>query len=309
MKANWLTVKIIMEILQNKQKNLPEGINGPATVYCEFRIAGPEVEGMKQDVEALAANLKNESAFIALSLKRLVGESTMVKNYPENYKGLLNTSFEDAANGKTLPFFYAIFIRFRDGVQAQKVMNGWFEKTIAPRLHVYEPGKGKTPLTLDYHVGIYQTVSAGNRKEIFQSNESFIDYMSRQEDEPSRGLITVGNQVVIEDQNCELFENRIFELLKTAQKTYRPETNPENGEPGSQTNRVYRSAVTTEILKNAAPNGNLRNYIMHGTWESFWDHENSHLDERFMRASMPVGALVVGGPFEPFYKTEILVTE
>jgi hypothetical protein len=46
---------------------------------------------------------------------------------------------------------------------------------------------------------------------------------------------------------------------------------------------------------------------MHGVWESVWDHENSHLDIRFMQSSTPVGAYVVAGPVEPFYATERLV--
>jgi hypothetical protein len=42
---------------------------------------------------------------------------------------------------------------------------------------------------------------------------------------------------------------------------------------------------------------------MHGVWESYWDHENSHLDQRFKKAAAPVGSYVVKGPVEPFYKT------
>jgi hypothetical protein len=60
-------------------------------------------------------------------------------------------------------------------------------------------------------------------------------------------------------------------------------------------NTDYRSAVTTEILQNAYSDGELRSYIMHGVWESVEDHENSHIDNRFLTSSGPVGALCCGG--------------
>lgn len=294
---------------QSSRFDLPgEGATpGPVTVYYEFRIAQPEVQGMLDNVRDLASSLKLHEEFRGLSLKRMIGESTMVKNFPESYKGMLNTAYEDAAKEKTLPHFYALFVRFQDGGDAYRMMKDYFRSNIAPRLHMYAPGKGKTPLVLDYHAGIYQTVVAGNRNEIYRDHTGFLKYMDAQEDVPSRNLVTVGNQVVIDEKNRELFETRIVELLKTAQKTYQPQTNSENGNPGDGNNRFYRSAVTTEILRNAVPDGNSRNYIMHGTWESYWDHENSHLDIRFKKASMPVGSLVIAGPFEPFYRTEILV--
>ncbi|MGC9351889.1 MAG: twin-arginine translocation signal domain-containing protein, partial [Sulfurovum sp.] len=43
----------------------------------------------------------------------------------------------------------------------------------------------------------------------------------------------------------------------------------------------------------------------HGVWENMYDHENSHLDQRFMASAGPVGAYVVSGPVEPFYDTLI----
>ena len=48
-------------------------------------------------------------------------------------------------------------------------------------------------------------------------------------------------------------------------------------------------------------------YIMHGVWESVADHENSHIDKRFMQAAGPVGAYVIQGPVEPFYVTKMLI--
>jgi hypothetical protein len=65
--------------------------------------------------------------------------------------------------------------------------------------------------------------------------------------------------------------------------------------------------MSTEILRKATPDGDLRAYIMHGVWESVWDHENSHLDPRFQQAADPVGAMVAIGPVEPFYRTRVSV--
>jgi hypothetical protein len=80
------------------------------------------------------------------------------------------------------------------------------------------------------------------------------------------------------------------------------------GLPGAPDNRYYRKALSTEILRNAFADGPLRAYLMHGVWDSVWDHENSHLDPRFNMAAGPVGAGVEIGPLEPFYLTRILTT-
>ncbi|MDZ7803130.1 hypothetical protein [Thiohalophilus sp.] len=78
------------------------------------------------------------------------------------------------------------------------------------------------------------------------------------------------------------------------------------GQPGSRDNHDYRKALSTEILANTEPCGGLRNYLMHGVWDSVWDHENSHLDERFQQAFMLLAPYVVKGPVEPFYRTMLL---
>jgi hypothetical protein len=80
------------------------------------------------------------------------------------------------------------------------------------------------------------------------------------------------------------------------------------GLPGASDNRHYRKALSTEILRNVHADGDLRAYLLHGVWESVWDHENSHLDPRFQAAVAPVGAAVMVGPVEPFYVTRRLVS-
>jgi len=59
-------------------------------------------------------------------------------------------------------------------------------------------------------------------------------------------------------------------------------------------------------MQNAYANGSTRDYLFHGVWKSVADHENSHVDPRFMKAAGPVGAYVVAGPWEPFYQTMIV---
>ncbi len=107
------------------------------------------------------------------------------------------------------------------------------------------------------------------------------------------------------DSYAAMIKSLVTLLLKVAQNTYQPENYQHNGLDGTKDNRYYKRAVSTEILRNAFSNGNERNYIMHGTWNSVWDHENSHLDKRFQMAAAPVGSFVINGPVEPFYETII----
>ena len=50
-----------------------------------------------------------------------------------------------------------------------------------------------------------------------------------------------------------------------------------------------------------ATNQGLLPYLMHGSWESLWDHENSHLDPCFRQAATAIARYALGGPYEPFY--------
>lgn len=46
------------------------------------------------------------------SLKQMIGDSTMVKNYPESYKGILKYVYTEAVQAGTLPLYYSLFMRF-----------------------------------------------------------------------------------------------------------------------------------------------------------------------------------------------------
>jgi len=283
------------------------GKDGPITLYYEFRIAQPVNWQALAEIEAVAARLYGKPDFLGLSLKQMVGESTMVRNFPASYKGLLGSAYADGASGGTLPIFYSLFFRFNGmGALRRSGVTDWFVKTIAPLLFVYRPGVGKTDIAFDYFTGLFQTVAAGDRDGVYTSRDDIVEFLRSQQDQPELGYTTVNNHVSIHDQDLAVFENKVLPLLTVAQGTYQP-TGVDGGLAGAPGNTSYRRAVTTEILRNAYPDGHLRSYMMHGLWESIWDHENSHLDPRFKLASTPVGAHVVAGPIEPFYATRFLL--
>jgi len=282
----------------------PEGSRptGPVTLYYEIRVAGPERKALTALLQEKATGLKAHG-LLRFSMKQTVGDSTMVKNYPESYKGVLASAYKESAEQGTLPFFYALFFRF-DSFEAMKRsgLRGWFGQEASKHLHAYKPtptGPVKTPMAMHYYEGVFETVVAGDMRGIYQTDDAIRSFLKQSQEGP----VTVGNHVTIDDANRLPFEEKVSGLLKTAQTTYQPSDREENGLPGNRENRHYKRAVTTEILRNAFAAGGERNYIMHGTWESVWDHENSHLDPRFKMAAGPVGSFVIAGPVEPFYET------
>jgi len=282
---------------------------GPVTLYFEFRIAPPENAGLLSDVDEKALELSSTAGFLNIALKQTVGDSTMTKNYPPTYKGVLANSYADAAAAGTLPLFYGLFIRF-DSFKALKKskVDKWFDNTIVPRLFAYKPGVGKTNLAFDFYEGVFQTVTAGNRFGIYDTKQTITEYLMNQQDAPDNDFVTVLNHVSIHDNDVAEFESKVVGLLGVAQNTFQPSDDPAgNGLPGSFDNSNYRRAVTTEIMRNAFPTGDARTYLMQGVFESIFDHENSHLDPRFKQASMPVGVYIIAGPVEPFYKTRKLL--
>lgn len=283
---------------------------GAITFYAEIRVAEPENAALLESIETQSQSLQDAAGFLSLSIKQMTGDSTMVKNYPEAYKGMLATAYADALAAHSLPYFYSLFVRFTDyaSLQAAQV-DRWFDTVVTPHLHAYAmtpEGPQKTPMVLESYRGLYQTVVAGDRTAIYRQPNEILAFLRRPVDLPDRQYITVENHVMIQDAALQPFEAKTAELLAIAQQTYQPATAPDGvGIPGAADNRYYRKAVSTEILRNAFPDGDLRAYLMHGVWESVWDHENSHLDPRFKQTAAPVGAMVVNGPVEPFYETRI----
>jgi hypothetical protein len=285
---------------------------GPVTLYFEFRVAGPEHEAAMAALKDRASAWRQAPGFLSLMLKQMSGDSTMVKNYPESYKGVLAQAYLDGVKDHSQPYFYSLFVRFADYAQLQAAqINQQFDQTILPFLHAVKQtstGFAKSPQPMSVYRGVFQTIAAGNRAGIYTGAAQMTDFLRHPVEAPDSNTVTVENHVMVADAGHVAWEKLVLPLLKVAQETHQPNDDPGGiGQPGSNSNRLYRKALSTEILRNAFPDGGLRAYLMHGVWESVWDHENSHLDPRFQTAAGPVGAGVEIGPVEPFYLTRLLV--
>jgi hypothetical protein len=283
---------------------------GPVTFYLEFRVSPPENEAVETAIRQMAQAWRASPGFLHLTLKQMVGDSTMVKNYPESYKGVLASAYLDGLKAQRQPYFYALFIRFatyRSLLEAAP--DRAFAQSIVPHLHAITPspsGPIKSAQPMAWYQGVFETIAAGNREKIVDSSEDVTTFLRSPADAAT--LTTVGNHVIINEIDRATFDHDVVALLKVAQQTYQPVTASNHlGYAGARDNRYYRKAVSTEILRNAFPDGTLRAYLMHGVWDSVWDHENSHLDPRFLQAAGPVGAAVVIGPVEPFYQTRLSI--
>ena len=280
--------------------------NGPVTLYFEFRILPKFKDELLKEIEEHRRKLLDTRGFLSLSLKNMVGDSTMVKNFPSNLKGVLKSAYFDAYKQETMPLFYSLFIRFENYKDLKKSR---LEERFAKLMHKFGP------LSKNYHAGVYKTVSAGDREHIYKSHSEIAKFLREQKDTPLAELITVNNHVAIFSKDKEEFNKKSTALLKVAQDTFRPakgdyDYNPKfpHGMPGSFQNSHYRKAVTTEILQSAfSDSDGMTYYLFHGTWESVYDHENSHIDIRFRTAVMELFPYIVQGPNEPFYKTDILI--
>ena len=293
---------------------------GAVTYYTEIRVAGPEKATVLGKIDELITSMGAKAGYLSISFKQMTGESTMVKNYPNDKKGLLDRGYaktDGSPASSKVPFFYSLFVRFDsyDNMLASGVQT-WFKDNIVSSLFAYNGATTpptKTPIALDYYEGVFVTVAAGDRNAIYTTQADILTFLKNQKDEVNGSdvanapLVTVENHVMIKDANLSDFNTKVKNLLETAQNTYMPLDGGSTGVGTAGTldvnNTDYRKAVTTEILQNAFTDGDLRSYIMHGVWESVPDHENSHIDSRFQQAAGPVGAYVVVGPVEPFYDT------
>jgi hypothetical protein len=283
---------------------------GPVTLYIEFRAAEPENDAVLEGLRRLGLRWSREPGFLRLSLKQMVGDSTMVKNYPEPYKGVLATAYLDGLEAHRQPYFYALFVRFADYAALRATgADTDFATEIGPHLHalsVSPKGAARSESPMAWYQGVFETIAAGNRSAILRDPGGIADFLRAPAD--AADLVTVANHVFIRDAARPEFDRDVGAMLEVAQQTYQPSAAANRvGESGARDNRLYRKAVSTEILCNAFPDGDLRAYLMHGVWESVWDHENSHLDPRFQQAAGPVGAAVAIGPVEPFYTTRLSI--
>ena len=322
-----LTASSYMNACANNSDTLEETQKKPigaATLYYEFKIAGIEIQSVMTNIQTALATFETKQGFLSLSLKMMMGSSTMVNNFDSaTLKGVLKSAFIDSAKKGKRPFTYSLLIRFNtyDNLIASEAKD-WFNHIIKPQLFMYDGSKTppkKTPLALDYYQGIYKTVAAGDSNGVYTEQEDILTFLKNQKDIanpkyqtiPENGTnsgasITVQNHVTISDFNTKAINEKATVLLTVAQQTYQPSSNLNDGDEGSLDNNNYQKAISTEILQNAYSSADTRNYLFHGVWNSIADHENSHIDSRFIKASGPVGAFVIAGPIEPFYQTMIL---
>ena len=301
-----------VEAIQEKPK-------GAITLYYEFNIAKPSIAKMLNVVNAYLSKLDSKKGFLSLSLKNMIGESTMVKNFTSDLKGVLKSAYIDSAKMGKRPYRYTLFIRFDnyDNMTLSSTKS-WFTETIEPLLFVYNK-TGKTSLKFDFYQGIYKTVAGGDANGIYKTESEILKFLTHQQDVANleyqnlysdgsdNGVtMTVANHVSISHIHTNMVNEKALGLLKIAQQTYQPKENTPDGDAGSLNNNNYKKALTTEILQNAYTTGNKRDYLFHGVWRSIADHENSHIDARFMKASQPLGIYIVDGPVEPFYQTAIV---
>lgn len=287
---------------------IPEG---PVTYYFEFRVSGPQHDAAMNALRTSITGWQQAPGFLSAALKQMSGDSTAVKNYPEAYKGVLAEAYLDGVRDQTQPYFYSLFVRFEDFARLRAAgISEAFDRAVLPLLHMVSPspnGPVISPRPMSVYRGIFQTIAAGDRSGIYTSAEQIIPFLRRPAELPEKNTVTVANHVLVEDQGSREWEKLVAALLSVAQQTFQPANDPNGaGLPGARDNQHYRKALSTEILRNAFPDGELRAYLMHGVWESVWDHENSHLDPRFKAAAGPVGGGVAVGPVEPFYLTRVL---
>lgn len=281
---------------------IEEQVNGGVfSAMCSFRVSKAIHLEIESEIKTLLSNKISEYAgFKGASLKQMVGDSTMVKNMPVSYKGMLANAMAEGAEKGTMPYVYLLLVRFDTFENLKNYSNNNLIKDyLKQENYMYSP-KGKTNNFLEFFGEPMITVAAGNRNEIFESPNQLNAFLAYKHE--IKNAITVANHVTIKAEHTEAFEEKVKQLLKIAQSTYQP-ANTENGLAGGKDNLFYKKALTTEILRGAKTQGDYRNYIMHGVWESYWDHENSHIDKRFKSAAAPVGAFVIKGPVEPFYTT------
>ena len=279
--------------------------SGAVTLYFEFRIIQKFKDDMLKQVNIYAKELHRKKGFLSLQLKNMVGDSTMVHNYPTRLKGVLSSAYFEASKEESMPLFYSLFIRFEnyhDLIASDTTK--WFAKVISKY----------GVLSKNYYEGVYKTVAAGDREKIYTSQSDIIKFLKNQKDKITNRYITVNNHVSIFTKDVDVFNKKSLSLLKVAQNTFRPakgdfDYNPKypEGIPGSYQNLHYRKAISTEILQSAFSDGNNKtHYLFHGVWESIYDHENSHIDPRFRADVMKIFPYITDGPVEPFYETIIL---
>ncbi|UQX10985.1 hypothetical protein [Candidatus Mycobacterium methanotrophicum] len=176
-------------------------------------------------------------------LKQMSGDSTMVKNYPEAYKGILAEAYLDGVRDHSQPYFYSLFIRFADSTQLQaSQIDADFDRVILPFLHAVTQtptGVVKSPRPMSVYRGVFHTIAAGDRAGIYVTQPEMTHFLRHPVEAPERDTVTVGNHVTVADAGHLEWEKLVLPLLEVAQETYQPIDDPGGiGQPGSK-NEVF----------------------------------------------------------------------
>jgi len=270
----------------------------PSSLIVEMPVAAA-------NRDALLDHIRQHPPFhcpglIRLTVKELTGLSTMVKNLPTPYKGVLGDAYQKAAETHAQPWYVVVLARFEsDSPETSgETFHDWFHDTVRPHLTLGYPDD---PERLMY-VGRFTTIAAGDREHVYTTPDELAHFVRT----PHANLqtVTVLNHVLVRQHDASPFNQAVTQLLTTAQVTFQPTHDPSRlGQPGTADNTFYRKPLSTEILMGYDAPDQRVPYLMHGIWESLWDHENSHIDSRFRQAASRLAPYIVGGPAEPFYRT------
>ena len=183
----------------------------------------------------------------------------MVKNYPESCKGLLAPAVSGWLKARRQPYS----TRFSSGSpivrlclpRARTRRSTRNRPAPARRLRsAAGPIKSKRPM--GWYQGVFETIAAGTRSAIIHDMAGISAFLREPEDWPD--MITVANHVFIHEADRPQFDHDVAALLQVAQQTYQPtDAAIQSAMPGAGDNRLYRKAVSTEILRNAFPDGTL----------------------------------------------------
>ncbi|AEJ41871.1 hypothetical protein TPY_3719 [Sulfobacillus acidophilus TPY] len=277
---------------------LPNDFELPQSIILEFPVTPTAREPL---LTAITQNPATDCpGLIRLTIKELTGLSTMVKNLPVAYKGVLGAAYVKAAETRTQPWHWVLLARFKPnaGSHAGDQFHEWFHTVIQPILSKGHPDAPETWM----YIGRFATIAAGDRQRVYTTAEDLARFV--QEPPLDNHQVTVLNHVLVRERERSPFNHSVTNLLTTAQITFQPTDDPSGlGQPGASDNTYYRKPLSTEILMGLDSTHQRIPYLMHGIWESLWDHENSHVDTRFRQAAGQLAPYIVGGPEEPFYRT------
>nr|WP_139061573.1 hypothetical protein [Sulfobacillus thermosulfidooxidans] len=266
------------------------------TLVYELQLNAVCAQEFTTKLYALAQQWVDRSCIREIHVKQLIGLSTMVKNLPLQYKGMLAHAYDNISltNPTNIPAFFLVLVRFTSpGLPGLLSTIDQSIETLA---------KEVCPEARNFFGDLFTTIHAGGGSLNQDDTLKSLAVKDGKDASPD-DHITVLNHVLVEDKNSVVFDQLVGQLLKVAQVTFQPSSSASgDGLAGGPDNVFYRKALSTEILRALTPVNGVRAYLMHGVWRTEWDHENSHADPRFLEAAKKLAPYVIEGPVEPFYR-------